>query len=148
MIKVPEEELLQLLLLHNKEDVLGMYNLLEMLSYTYFLQGHFQLSDIEIQSVSGDLFFNITLIPDILLPQTIHCMQEHATLVMHPEQVLLSFPVFHGALRHYFPDYKNYYYLPGRTCNHPPKALAPILIPIIDRKQQKKTAIWKRIAII
>lgn len=89
-----------------------MYNLLEMLSYTYFLQGHFQLSDIEIQSVSGDLFFNITLIPDILLPQTIHCMQEHATLVMHPEQVLLSFPVFHGALRHYFPDYKNYYYLP------------------------------------
>lgn len=72
-VKVPEEELLQLLLLHNKEDVLGMYNLLEMLSYTYFLQGHFQLSDIEIQSVSGDLFFNITLIPDILLPQTIHC---------------------------------------------------------------------------
>lgn len=111
-VKVPEEELLQLLLLHNKEDVLGMYNLLEMLSYTYFLQGHFQLSDIEIQSVSGDLFFNITLIPDILLPQTIHCMQKHATLVIHPEQVLLSFPVFHGALRHYFPDYKNYYYLP------------------------------------
>ena len=92
--KDPEDEALQLLLLHNKEDVFGMYDLLEILSYTYFLQGHFQLSDMEIQSVSGDLFFNITLMPDILLPQTVHFIQEHATLVMHPNKVLLSFVAF------------------------------------------------------
>ena len=135
--KDPEDEALQLLQLHNKEDVFGMYDLLEILSYTYFLQGHFQLSDMEIQSVSGDLFFNITLMPDILLPQTVHCIQEHATLVMHPNKVLLSFPVFHGALRHYFPDYKNYYYLPEEhTIIH--KSLGTYIDPDHRQKATKE----------
>ena len=135
--KEPEEEALQLLLLHNEEDVLGMYDLVGMLSYTYFLQGHFQIVQAVAQCVSGQRFLNITLQPEITLPQTVHCIQEHATLVLHPDNILLSFPVTHGPLRHYFPDYKNYYYLP-EECTIIHKSLGACVDPDHRQKATKE----------
>lgn len=32
--------------------------------------------------------------------------------MLQGKEALISFPVHHGSLRHYFADYKNYYYLP------------------------------------
>lgn len=107
-----EQELLHNLLLHNLEDVLGMYDLVELLTYIDFFRGNFQICNISCQSADQKTFCNIRLQPEYNFPQKLTWISEEASLILNGEEALLSFPVHHGFLRHYFPDFKNYYYLP------------------------------------
>lgn len=110
--KHPQQDLLGNLLLHNLEDVRGMYYLTDMLNYSEFLHGNFQIESISCQSVDQKMFCNILLHPQHPFPQKLTFVSEEASLIMDNLRALLSFPVYHGTLRHYFRDYKNYYYLP------------------------------------
>lgn len=106
--QAPTEEQLQMLLLHNYEDVLGMYDLLSILSYQQFLNGAFSIT----QCVLEENHLQIRLLPDIPLPQSVTRIETEWQLAIKPGQVFLQLPLHTGTLRHYFPDYKNYFYLP------------------------------------
>ena len=107
-----EQELLHNLLLHNLEDVRGMYDLVELLTYIDFFRGNFQICNISCQSADQKTFCNIRLQPKYAFPKKLTWISEEASLILNGTEALLSFPVHHGFLRHYFSDYKNYYYLP------------------------------------
>ena len=111
-IKEPSAELLHNLLLHNKEDVRGMYDLFALLFYSGFLKGGFQIQGVNISSTDQTDFCDITLSTDYAFPQKVTSVLPDASLILQAQKALISFPVQHGRLRHYFKDYKNYYYLP------------------------------------
>ena len=110
--KQPQEALLHNLLLHNFEDVRGMYHLLDIMNYINFFQGDFQIENIFLQSVNQKRFCNIQLQSQFPFPQKLTFVSEENSFILNDSNALLSFPVYHGLLRHYFCDYKNYYYLP------------------------------------
>lgn len=108
----PDPESLKLLLTHNYEDVKGMYDLIEILSYREFLKGEFRIQDIVSEQDQGHSLLNFILIPEHPLPQSIHLITEDARLLLGKDRALIQFPVRTGKLKHYFSDYRNYYYLP------------------------------------
>ncbi len=148
----PEPESLRLLLLHNRDDVRGMFELLNILAYRQFAQGRFTVTDImeeEVSRASGAFpkgkpsknempgevsrFLNIRLKPDCPLPQSIrriadasgpepdgsvrefgggHGRSDEISFLLGRENALIRVPIRHGELKHFFEDYKNYYYLP------------------------------------
>ena len=111
-IKKPSEELLHHLLLHNGEDVRGMYDLFALLLYSEFLKGNFEIKNMSLSSADQASFCDIVLTTEYAFPQKVTAIMPDASLILQDKKAMISFPVQHGCLRHYFKDYKNYYYLP------------------------------------
>ncbi len=113
-----DEKLLELLLLHNYEDVLGMIDLLPMLSYTHIFQGKFQkISSVELCDCKNyDGTFGkellISIVPDYPLPKKISCRAGDVYLTGDQDNIRLVIPVVLDALKYFYPNYKDYYYLP------------------------------------
>lgn len=113
-----DENLLNCLWLHNYEDV---QNLLPICSgvraYQDLFTGKFRIlssgfiSDSATDSSENNVFV-AALALSFPLPQTLDIKTEHCTLHAEKSSAELTIPVYEGELRHYFADYKNYYYLP------------------------------------
>ncbi len=143
-VKEPAEELLHNLLLHNEEYVRGMYDLLALLSYSDFLNGIFQIESVSISSTDQTQFCDITVSTDYAFPQDVTSVMPEASLLFRSEKVLISFPVHHGHLRHYFKDYKNYYYLPEeQTIIH--KSLGSCVDPDHRKKATKENCYLEKV---
>ena len=112
----PENEALQLLLLHNYEDVLGMLDLLPVLSYGEFFCGNYQISDCQIlndDTVSKSSVFALTIHLKYAFPQEVSCQLPQLFLQGNQNEVILSIPVYTGELHFFYDNYKDYYYLPA-----------------------------------
>ncbi len=124
----PDPESLRLLLLHNRDDVRGMFDLLAILAYRQFSDGAFAVADfceepspkasvldqkscVDAQSPS-ERFLDVILVPEFPLPQSIHHTETELSLLLDRERSLIRLPIRHGTLKHFFPDYQEYYYLP------------------------------------
>lgn len=113
-----DESLLKLLLLHNYEDVLGMTDLLPMLSYTDLFEGNFrEIKEIRLDSVkSYDNSFvkelTLTITPKYPLPKPITFRLDELYLSSRPETLSLVIRLYEGDLKYFYPNYKDYYYLP------------------------------------
>ncbi|WP_041727918.1 ribonuclease H-like domain-containing protein [Clostridium sp. SY8519] len=107
----PED--LHLLRIHNQEDVYGLFPLLSLLAYNRLVeQGAFQIAEAGMtREEHPRLSVRIRL--DHELPVSLQLLTEASGgAFLKNTDGLLEFPVHHGVLRHYFPDYRNYYYLP------------------------------------
>lgn len=115
----------QLLLRHNRDDLLGMVQILRFESYHMLFAGHIRIDKTETIQVSDPdtceyecmqlSFSTIQPLPhSLILTKPIH--ESHAaskiTLFADGQTGKLTIPVFSGTLRYYLHDYKNYYYLP------------------------------------
>lgn len=104
----------RLLLLHNHDDVLGMQSLLSLFAYTDFLEGDFTVTDCR-TSAEGRHNFSLELKLGLScpLPRRISwgCESFYIT-AEHADARMLIYGI-QGELKYFFPDYKNYYYLPG-----------------------------------
>lgn len=106
-----DPRLLELLLLHNEEDLLGMPALLPVLSYADAVT-HPGMPEEIYQNKSGT---RLTLcysfgnpFPKPLVfddPRGIRCL-------FSENRMTLEIPVIYDELKYYFPNYKDYYYLP------------------------------------
>lgn len=125
--KTGDAKLLELLLLHNKEDVEGMFSLTSLYGYLNFLQTEqIRLFPDEILSAgtaglvrtemissgngSADLLFTFLLAVPVPIPVSKSLDVGYLTLKNRTGKLMLS--VRQDTLYYYFPDYKNYYYLP------------------------------------
>ncbi len=124
----PDPEIRRLLLLHNRDDVRGMFDLLAILAYRQFADGAFTITDFCEETIpdgsvrdreSGgdtpappDRFLDVTMVPRLPLPQSIHRTEPELSFVLDRERSLLRLPIRHGTLKHFFPEYREYYYLP------------------------------------
>lgn len=95
----------QKLLLHNREDIIGTCLCTRLLSYT--VPGSF-VSLIETEDYVTAVFSTEAEYP---FPASEH--KSPFLIEYHDFQVSLRLPVIRGTLRHFFKNYKDYYYLPA-----------------------------------
>lgn len=111
-------ELLEVLLLHNYEDVLGMLKVAELLGVVALFKGCYSVQSV---SSGGDEAV-ITLAPkycgacEAFTIEKRYELPGGVTVSVRTDQcghIKISVPLFFGELKLFYPDYKNYVYLPG-----------------------------------
>ena len=98
------------LLLHNYEDVLGMLDLIPILSYFYNLNGSSFISPSNTQIIDDMLYMEFSL--EHSVPKDLEFKNESIAIYFHKNIASIEIPVFSGKVKLFFPDFKNYYYLP------------------------------------
>lgn len=99
---------LSLLLRHNLEDVCGMIDLLPVLSYPKLFEGGFSISS----ALSENDTFVLRMIPEFPFPVPVSKASCSLHLTLEGSSAILRIPVFSGELKYFFPNPKDYYYLP------------------------------------
>lgn len=111
------EERLHLLMLHNEEDVLNMVPLSDIISYQKLLHGHFELSGAFPETGENqDELINIMLSHQYQVPVSLTKLHPDYKVHIKNEKTLIQLPVIKKELKHFFADYKNYFYLPLEDC--------------------------------
>lgn len=117
-IQHPTEEGLRLLYLHNYEDVIGMIDLLPILSYLEIFNGQYSILSTRIDAyhtydgTTGNELI-ITMQNDYPVPKRISHKLDSFYLMISKSRTSIRIPVFEGELRYFYPNYKDYYYLPA-----------------------------------
>lgn len=103
-----------LLLLHNHDDLTGMTRLLQLAAYPLLLEGQFgKIEQAEYDSDKApDPLLQITFSLAAALPVPLVIERPPYRLSAADVKAKLTVRVFCGTLCHFFPDYRNYYYLP------------------------------------
>lgn len=104
----PDDKKLELLLLHNYEDLLGMLSILPILSYCALIDGNWEPAGCEI---SGDEAVFCGTLPHPLA-KPLSCANRLLSLSADGRALTFRVNGVRAALKHFFPDYKNYWYLP------------------------------------
>lgn len=137
-----EERLLQVLLLHNREDLSGMLSLYSVMAIPMlFEQGFFALESLTLQAspdISGESHMEcrIRLRAESPLPVPIAChgasgALRQCFLSAREHTVLIRLPVFCGELKYFYPDYKSYSYLPAED-----RAIHKSVAVYVDKSQR------------
>lgn len=115
-VKYPSEYHMDILKQHNYEDVLGMLDLLPILTYSNFLKGGYTISTIESNVYTDfegksqkELIF--LLKNDIPVPKRVSYGYQEFYLTCNGEDSKLSVKLYEGELKYFFENYKEYYYL-------------------------------------
>lgn len=111
------EDALALLQLHNYEDVIGMIDLLPILSYVQLFEGNFEVIGFEkysYEEYEGDhsLELHLTLNTAFSLPKRFSFGYGDIYLTGFQNQVKLKVKIYQGELKYFYSNYKDYYYLP------------------------------------
>lgn len=116
-VKCPDDRLLQILLLHNYEDILGMAQLLSLYAFDTFFQSGFTPLRYEIQpchkldgSAAREVLLDCRL--DEPLPAPVSCNNGCFYLHAEKDRAVFRIPLLEGSLKFFYPNYKDYYYLP------------------------------------
>lgn len=107
--KETADDLLQLLLLHNEEDIIGLQALLVLLEYHNLLDGNYHVESI---SLTRDNCICFTLRLFQSLPSSFCCTECGIKLSASDTSCAIHVPLYEGTLKHFIKDYRNYYYLP------------------------------------
>ncbi|MCH1983591.1 ribonuclease H-like domain-containing protein [Ruminococcus sp. OA3] len=107
-LRTADNRFLEMLLRHNREDVAGMAWILPLLTLDRLFQGEFKVLDMTKQEKTVTL----SLQTDHPLPVSFSCSQSGFCLSVRADSLTLSAERFDGTLKYFFPDYRNYYYLP------------------------------------
>lgn len=111
-LKTGSENLLNLLLLHNEDDLKGMPDLLPVLSYPDYFSQKFLLSGME--KKAGDLpcirlHFDGT--GDCSIPVPLNASVPSYWLEASGSSMDLFIRLYEGKLKYFYPNYRDYYYL-------------------------------------
>ena len=107
-VKTKDEEDLTLLLLHNADDVRCMVDLTAVSKFSDFFHGDFHLK--EQMSTEEGLVFHFE--SSVRLPHLGSLHSPDFQLVCAGNQLSLIAVPFKGSLKYFYPDPKNYFYLP------------------------------------
>lgn len=99
-----------LLLLHNYEDLLGMLKCCEVLFYTDLLEGLVPISQISFfkQEQYIELKANVTF----TFKQVYSHKSAELEITLKNNEIFIKIPIVTEELKYFYPDYKNYFYLP------------------------------------
>lgn len=108
--KTPADEIRKLLLLHNRDDLTGMLSVARMLSYEKLLRQPARLLDIKEEGQRVFLSFQAEGTPAVPVPAEFS--NEDFSISVEYRRMDVAVELKNGAVRYFFPDYQNYYYLP------------------------------------
>lgn len=133
-------DILDILLLHNEEDLLGMLKVVEMLSFIDFFNSDFTLIDHSIDE--NHLFLTYTssetLNYDLILSENIN-------IEISKDKMILSLPIYKDELKYFFENYKDYFYLIIEDyAIH--KSIGEFVDKSVKKKATKQTAYIKQIS--
>ncbi len=103
--------LYDLLILHNEDDLKGMPAILPVLSYCDFLEHPFRLVSQELQQENNHYQLVLTCESDYEIPVPLNAAFSFIGIQAAQNRLVLVIQLFYGTLKHFYPDYKNYYYL-------------------------------------
>jgi uncharacterized protein YprB with RNaseH-like and TPR domain len=103
-----DESLLLALLAHNREDIEHLISLFSFSEISAFFSGAFIIEAIKGESSE----ISIRLRSGSPTPVPVTAENDFCSLCWEGELASLILKPYLGTLKHYFPDYKNYYYLP------------------------------------
>lgn len=137
-----DERLQEVLLLHNADDLAGMLQLYAVMSIPMlFEEGLFSVEEAYIQEkldVNGNpgQEFHVRLSADFPLPVPLSChgsegILQKCFLSGNGRTVLIRLPVYEGELKYFYPDYKNYAYLPAED-----QAIHKSVAVYVDKSQR------------
>lgn len=111
-IKTGAEEYKKEILLHNKEDLLGMFHVADLLRLKHLSKANsikISLSDDEQAKIDARIKEPFSY--NFIVEKEIN--GQSCLLSKKFDELQLNLPIFHGELYYFFPDFKNYYYLPS-----------------------------------
>lgn len=111
-----EKFLYDLLILHNEDDLKGMPVILPILNYPDFLEHPFRLADsqlVEEIDLFGDRHPRLALIceSDYEVPVPFDADNSPVACSIEENRMTLTIDLYEGTLKHFYPNYKDYYYL-------------------------------------
>lgn len=117
-IKEPTDYSLNLLLLHNEEDLCGMVRILPILSYS-----DLYTCGVKVIKASANFYSDyagkdcaeIVLKLKSLnpLPEHVTCYENDCYFIGEGDEITLKVPIHEEEMKFFYPDYKSYYYLPA-----------------------------------
>lgn len=143
-----KEQLLKPLLLHNAEDLMGMPKLLPVLNYPALLSGEFRFlsyKEEEYTNFRGEAARELLLTyeSEYTIPQAFTINKNNWYLSVCGNQVRLRLPLLWDTLKYFYPDYKDYFYLPLEDMAiH--KSVAAYVEKDFKKKATKETCYTKR----
>ncbi len=138
-VKSKDSQAEALLKLHNYEDVRGMTDLLSILSYSRFFQGDFTLADYRVQTYENydhtetgeEMLFSLSLLHPV--PKRVSCRFEDCYLSLFQGSASLCVKIKNDTLKYFFPNYRDYYYLP-----HEDKAIHKSVAAFVEKEYREK----------
>lgn len=116
-VQNPTEEAARLLLLHNREDLIGMLSILPMLSYRAALTMPLKAKKVQANHyVDFDEEHRMELLITVALPMPvpvpITSNAEGCFCKLEGEEATVRVPVYEETMKYFYANYKDYYYLP------------------------------------
>lgn len=103
------------LLLHNAEDLSNLPPLLPLLRYVKLPELDYCLSDLTLLPGENP-FLRLEYRMPLSLPRSRQLETPEWRMELDGECVFLEVRLFKGELKHFYPDYRNYYYMPSEDC--------------------------------
>ncbi len=103
-----DESLLDMLLLHNKEDVLGLSHILCMLSYIGCINGSFDFDNISLAEDNIKITYKL----ECKVPVPVNISLKPVSISIVESLLTVNVELYKGTCKFFFEDYKSYYYLP------------------------------------
>lgn len=129
-LRTKDESALSLLLLHNEDDVLGLFSLLEcFLPYDSLRQQRYYIEDFQEQKDILSISFSLPL----ALPREIRRKKDGIYFQVEKSHGILSIPIVRQELKFFYPNYKEYYYLPTEDC-----AIHKSIAQFVEKNYRKK----------
>ena len=121
-IRRKDTSLLKLLLMHNHDDITGMTQILPIMNYTCLENGGFEVISIEVNDTttftgSPKKEAVIELALDSFLPKRISGGNNQFYFIACGNIARISIEMYTGELKFFYPNYKDYYYLPNEDCS-------------------------------
>ena len=107
----PDRVTEEILLMHNHDDLLGMIRVSQILNYTDFFE-EISIEQISMNCTDEQLIIHFQYDNQISLPKRLSTSKKGIYLNALGCEGTLHIPICKDSLKHYFADYKNYYYLP------------------------------------
>lgn len=140
-LQTNEPGLLECLFLHNYEDITGMAEIQRLFALLALQSGTLPLSLNHYEDEPDRL--TLRLIPAETLPLALTAEKDGVHLSVENGQIRLRLPKRRGELRLYFPDYRNYFYLP-RENRAIHKSVAVYVDPAYRQKATPDTCFERR----
>lgn len=111
------KEIFDMLLLHNRDDICGMTNLLSLLSYSEAVNGNFRIDSIArnmLKNADNSTITEIVINGKLTYPVPKRVFLSNSTfnITLHKDTILLKVRAYTNELKYFYPNYKDYYYIP------------------------------------
>ena len=112
-----DERAIDFLLLHNYEDIQGMLTLLDILAYSYIFEEEYALKTLSIEDYGSrdepprkDVIIELKL--NTPVPKRVSFGTKEFYMTAFKDKLKLKIEVYTDELKFFYPNYKDYYYLP------------------------------------